>query len=68
LCVAVIVPQNAFLRASGDGWECQRGFENIGQSCVRIHLPRNAHLDFSGNAWECDAGYVARQDRCIAAS
>ena len=26
-CVKVTIPANAFLRSSGDGWECERGFK-----------------------------------------
>src|ERR1700752_3764926 len=66
-CVAVKVPQHAFLDSFGDGWECARGYHLDGEHCAAVRLPRHAHLtDYSlGNGWECDPGYQDDGYNCL---
>jgi hypothetical protein len=65
-CVAIRVPQHAFLDPIGDAWECVSGFQREGQGCTVIEVPANAHLsDLSfGKGWECDRGYCGTGDVC----
>jgi hypothetical protein len=65
-CVAIRVPQHAFLDPIGDAWECQRGFQREGQACTVIKVPANAHLSYLsfGKGWECDPGYCGSGDVC----
>ena len=66
-CVAVVVPANAyFIDASyGAGWECHRGYKDVGDACVAVELPANAHLDYSGSEWDCDRPFRRQVDRCV---
>ena len=67
LCVAVIVPKNAFEtnRSYGAGWECMRGFREInGSTCVAIVVPEGGYLDPSGQRWRCLRGYIKVADTC----
>ena len=36
-CVAIFVPENAFLRSSGFDWQCKRGFRQDRDNCVEIN-------------------------------
>lgn len=65
-CEAVAIPANAFLDASGLGWDCARGFEARQATCIAIELPENAHLDRSGNRWQCNRGFhLSEAGLCI---
>ncbi|MEO0917829.1 MAG: hypothetical protein AAFY31_12745, partial [Pseudomonadota bacterium] len=68
VCVAIFVPENAFLRSSGYDWQCHRGFRQDRESCVEINVPEHAYLiaDNSGNGWECNRGFVAVEEECRA--
>jgi len=65
-CVAIRIPQHAFLDPIGDAWECERGFQREGRGCTVIELPANAHLSYLsfGKGWECDPGYCGTGDVC----
>src|ERR1700752_746068 len=68
VCVAVKIPPHAYLDASGDFWDCMRGYRQLDQRCSPITVPRHGHLrDFSyDKGWECDPGYHDTGDACIA--
>ncbi len=38
-CVAVEVPPDAYLDASGKDWKCERGFSKTGRDCVAVKIP-----------------------------
>lgn len=67
-CVAVKPPTNAYVHASGDRWECNRGYRKAGESCVAVDVPANGYLaDTSyGTGWKCERKYRAVGDRCVA--
>jgi hypothetical protein len=66
-CIAVRVPPNAYLDASGSDWECDRGYVKSEQSCTAVKVPLNAHSsdELFSNGWECDRGFRGQQKRCI---
>lgn len=41
-CVAVVVPEGAFLDPSGERWHCLRGFARRDGACVEVIVPENA--------------------------
>jgi len=43
--------------ATYNGWECDRGYRQVGNSCQTVQIPANAHLDILGHNWECDRGF-----------
>ena len=53
-------PQNAEVRASGDGWNCAIGYRVEGAACVAIDIPENAYANGRsyGPGWACQRGYV----------
>lgn len=57
-------PPNAYLDSSGYGWECERGYQTVGEACVAVNVPENAHLDYSGTGWNCNRPYIRELDRC----
>jgi hypothetical protein len=57
-------PTNAHAKLDGSGWECERGYESVGQSCVAIHVPSHAFLNTLGDGWECDRGYREAEAGC----
>ena len=61
-CVAVEVPQGAYLEASGDRWKCERGYRRDAGGCMLIEVPANAYLDSSGGEWVCGRGYREDSD------
>jgi hypothetical protein len=65
-CEAIHIPANAFLDASGLGWECSRGYRKRGDECTSIEVPSNAYLSDRGvgPGWECNRGHVARAGTC----
>jgi len=66
-CIAITVPKNGFLVASGDDWGCRRGYlRKDNSSCVALRVPAMGHLDFSGHNWVCDSGYHRAEGRCVA--
>jgi hypothetical protein len=65
-CVAIEVPENAYLedRGRGDGWRCKRGFRKIDGQCQAIEIPENGYLEYGTN-WRCDRGYQAKEGECV---
>src|SRR5678810_1123648 len=59
-------PNNAHARASGRGWECDRGYTEVSQDCVAVAVPANAYLEASGSTWRCDRGYQRDAAACVA--
>lgn len=43
-CVAVEVPENAFLAFDGRSWRCHRGYKKQAGICASVELPDHAHL------------------------
>ena len=39
VCVAIKIPPHAYLDASGDFWECMRGYRELDQRCSLITVP-----------------------------
>jgi hypothetical protein len=66
-CVAVDVPANGYLSASGGDWECERGYRKADRRCEAIRVPANAYADDStfGRGWRCDRGYREAGDACM---
>jgi hypothetical protein len=62
----IVVPENAYLDATGASWRCERDFRKDGSSCVPLQVPSNAHTDFSGNDWVCNEFYRKDGGRCVA--
>jgi hypothetical protein len=62
----VAVPANAYLEASGNSWECERGFRQEQTGCARLTMPANAYIDYSGHGWSCADGFHRRDDGCVA--
>ena len=60
-CVAIAVPDNAYLDSSGDRWKCERGFRESGDSCAPLEIPQEGYVGRSGNDWECNRGYRKRR-------
>ncbi|HEY6515580.1 MAG TPA: hypothetical protein VIY50_05515 [Steroidobacteraceae bacterium] len=52
-----VPPLNAHASRYG-GWECSRGFSQVGEACVPVKVPENAYLDSFGTDWDCNRGYV----------
>ena len=59
------LPDNAYKRTYGSGWECKRGFYKAGNQCVLIVIPDNAYLDAYGSKWRCSRGYLKRNKECV---
>jgi hypothetical protein len=59
-------PPNSHAKPYGSGWECDRGYEKLGESCVVIQIPSNAFLGTFGDEWECDRGYRKVNEGCAA--
>jgi hypothetical protein len=58
------IPANAHKNLLGTGWECNRGFQQRGDSCVPVQIPANAQLDILGHGWECRRGYSQNGRTC----
>ena len=59
------MPKGARVNDYGDGWICDRGFRQVGNTCVAVKVPAHASLDYTGHNWECDEGYKRLGDKCI---
>lgn len=57
------IPENAHRTLFG-GWECDRGYEQVGDRCQKIDVPENASLTLTGHDWRCDRGYQQVGQRC----
>ncbi|MGY6633195.1 MAG: hypothetical protein ACXIU8_05565 [Alkalilacustris sp.] len=62
-CEAAAIPANAFLDATGLGWNCDRGYN----ACALIDVTENGYLTDCGISarWECDRGHVALAGTCV---
>lgn len=47
-----------------DGWECNRGYRQVGDSCEVVQVPANARLDILGHDWECNRGFQQVRGAC----
>ena len=67
-CRPIPVPENAYLRASGYDWDCERGFRRTGKTCAAIDLPDNGYLTNTSLAggWACQRGFTAEAGACRA--
>jgi len=70
-CRAVKVRANAHADDEedfGTGWECDRGYREVGGHCIRVVVPANAYYsEFSfGRSWACDPGYRQEGETCLA--
>lgn len=65
-CVAIEMPANAYLSASGARWECHRGFREADEICVAINVPPHGYLTEStyGSGWKCERGYRVTGESC----
>jgi hypothetical protein len=61
-----IIPKNSHTKTYGNGWECNLGFQTVGNICVAIKTPKNAYLTNSsfGNGWKCNWGHRKNDDTC----
>ena len=61
------IPANAHAKDYGDGWECDLGYRELGDTCIVIELPANAYLTDSlyRKGWECSRGYVRVDEACV---
>jgi hypothetical protein len=64
-CVAIHVPENAYLDSLGDRWRCDRGYSKVADGCLAIEVPPNAYLNAAGNAWLCERGYREVAETCL---
>lgn len=67
VCVAIIVPDNAYPtnRSYGSGWECQHGYNEVnGAECAKVVVPDGGFLDPSGERWQCLRGYLKTYEGC----
>lgn len=67
-CVPIAVPENGYLDASGDNWNCNRGYRKSGAACLAVMVPENGYFvdSPSGRGWHCDRGFRAVGDACVA--
>ena len=45
------LPANAHAERYGDGWVCNRGYQDVDEACVAVKVPANAFLDSTGDDW-----------------
>lgn len=66
-CLAVPVPENGMLDASGRGWQCRPGFIQHGQTCVQSSAGASTPgQSFASKSLRCSAGFKAVEGRCEA--
>lgn len=69
-CRLIVVPPNAELDYSGNGWFCSRGYRRTGDTCEFIEVPENAQLtpNFGGlsgsKGWACNRGFRDLGESC----
>jgi len=69
-CVAMEVPENGFINASGTGLKCERGYRVEGflgnKTCGKIEVPADGYLteSNSNSGWACNRGFNATNDSC----
>lgn len=65
-CIQFVIPEGAFLDASGARWKCARGYRKVRERCEEIVLPENAYLteNNSGSDWACERRYQKTSDSC----
>jgi hypothetical protein len=59
------LPANAEKDAWGGGWQCKRGFRQVGSECAPVTIPANAQLDILGHDWECKRGFRRSGKECV---
>jgi hypothetical protein len=62
---AQALPQNSHKNPYGGGWECNRGFKQVGNECQKVQVPANAVLDILGHDWECARGFRNSGNQCV---
>lgn len=66
-CLAVRVPDNGMLDASGRGWQCRPGFVQLGQSCVQSTAGASQGGSVAtSRAPRCATGFKSVEGRCEA--
>ena len=66
-CLAVQIPENGILDASGRGWQCRLGFVQHGQTCVPSYPGSSLAATASApRSLRCNAGFKAVDGRCEA--
>ena len=60
------IPKNAKVNYFGNGWECEFGYRQSGNSCLAVELPKHAKINYFGNGWECEFGYRQSGNSCLA--
>lgn len=65
-CVAMVVPANGYLDASGTSWKCHRGYQQKRERCDEIQVPENGYLNGKsyGRGWDCERGYRQVEALC----
>ncbi len=65
-CEQIIIPPNAHLNEwSSQGWYCDDGYKQVGNTCQQIQVPANAHLNsWTSQGWYCDDGYKQVGNYC----
>jgi hypothetical protein len=60
------IPEHGFLSASGDRWQCERGYRAADNTCLAVHVPANAYVTDSayGAGWACERGYRPAGETC----
>ncbi len=63
---AQVAPENTYLTGSsyGRGWECNHGFQRIGDICEEIAIPENAFLASTGDRWTCNRLFRRIGEEC----
>lgn len=64
ICEPFLLPENARLNTSGDGFDCNRGFRKNGYgssaTCDSVVIPENARLNAYGNGFDCNRGFYKK--------
>ena len=66
--MGIHIPENGYLNAFGDRFDCERGYRKTPDSCEVINLPANAYLSEGGygRGWKCERGFAQDENRCNA--
>ena len=66
-CIAVAIPENGMLDASGRAWQCRPGFVQHGQTCISSSAASGSMNGFAqAHGPRCNAGFKAVDGRCEA--
>src|SRR4051794_28342199 len=58
------IPSNAHRNTTGIGWDCNKGYKQLGNNCEPVMPPAHAALDYWGHGWDCTRGYKQVGDEC----